>query len=483
MSKSLAKNALFNLFYKGLSIIFPLITVTYASRILLAHGIGLVSYAQSIVAYFAIFASLGIPNYGIREIAKISDRKQLNITFTNLFLLNAIITTACVIVYYSLISNVTYFQAEINLFKVVGIYIILNYLNIDWFYQGKEEYVYIAIRSFIVKIVFTILLFILIKQPSDYIKYAFLYYVAIAGNYVFNFIHLRKYLRFDFSNLELGSHIKPILVFFSATVAVELYQQLDVTLLGLLAEKRNVGFYFNSTRIMRVLANSLIAIGAVILPRISRYYTENKTNEIKKLITKLTSILVFVSLPFTVGMFVLADDMVLIMFGKDFIPAIPTLRILSILLFVLALIGGLTTPVLFSINREKKYFYTAVGAAIICFILNLLLIPIIQHNGSAIASVVTQLFILIMQMWFMRDYLDVNVILKYIIRVVGYASLMALTIIIVDNYIVLGLIGEFLVKTVVGGLIYISIALRFKDESLAYIMSKGNKLLHKTKML
>lgn len=481
MSKSIAKNALFNLFYKGLSIVFPLITVTYASRVLLAHGIGQVSYAQSIVAYFVIFASLGIPNYGIREIAKISDKKQLNITFSNLFLLNALITTICVIVYYTLISNVSYFYTEIKLFKVVGIYIILNYFNIDWFYQGKEEYGYIAIRSFVVKIFFTILLFLFIKQPSDYVKYALLYYAAVGGNYIFNFIHLRKYLRFDFSQLELIYHLKPILIFFSATVAVELYQQLDVTLLGLFAEKRNVGYYYNSNKIMRVLANSLIAIGAVILPRISRYFKECKITDIMALTTKLSTILIFVSIPFAMGMFVMADYLVIILFGNDFIPAIPTLRILSLQIFILALIGGLTTPVLLSTNREKKYFYTAVGAAFVSFSLNLLLIPFFKHNGAAITAVITQMFILCMQIWFMRDFMDINRVISYFFRVIAYAFVMAFVITLIDLLTTQGVMIRFFIEIIIGGITYLTLAWYFKDKSLLFFLRKGELLIHKRK--
>jgi len=477
MSKSLAKNAVFNLFYKSLSIVFPLITITYASRVLLAHGIGQVSYAQSIVAYFGIFASLGIPNYGIREIAKVSNQKQLNLTFTSLFLINALFTTICIVAYYSIIYYFDSFSNEFDLFAVVGLYLVLNYFNVDWFYQGKEEYGYIAVRSLVVKVLFTILLFVFIKEPKDYVKYALLYYFAIAGNNLFNFFHLRNYLHFDFSDIKISQHIKPIFIFFSATIAVELYQQMDVTLLGVFTEKSNVGYYFNSVRLMRVVANSLIAIGAVLLPRISKYFMENRTDEISTLSTKLFNLLLFISFPFAIGTFVLADYLVFIAFGDDFIPAIPTLRILSILIFILAIIGGLTTPILLSTNKEKKYFYVSIGAAVINFVLNLFLIPSFSHNGSAIASVITQLFIVVFQLFFMKDYLRLNEI--KLVKIIGNGIVMGLSIWWIDAIINLPYIWKFIVDIIMGVSVYLLLAVIQKDDSFLFLLNKSCYLIQK----
>ena len=47
------------------------------------------------------------------------------------------------------LRKMTYKQEILFIFSSL---IILNYLNIEWVYQGFEEYRYITIRSFIVKI-------------------------------------------------------------------------------------------------------------------------------------------------------------------------------------------------------------------------------------------------------------------------------------------------------------------------------------------
>ena len=89
MKNTLVKSSIFNMLYNLLNAIFPLISVTYASNILMNTGIGKVDSAQNIAQYFVILAPLGITNYGIREIAKVKNsREQKNIVFSELFLLN-----------------------------------------------------------------------------------------------------------------------------------------------------------------------------------------------------------------------------------------------------------------------------------------------------------------------------------------------------------------------------------------------------------
>ena len=112
-TKSIAKNAFFNVLYRVVNMIFPLVTVIYVSHILLATGIGKVGTAQNIVNYFVLIAPLGIANYGTREIAKRrSSETETNRLFTELFLINFFSTLVCTIVYYVMVSTGGYFEKE-----------------------------------------------------------------------------------------------------------------------------------------------------------------------------------------------------------------------------------------------------------------------------------------------------------------------------------------------------------------------------------
>lgn len=52
------------------SVIFPMITFPYYSRVLGAEGTGSVGFALAVVSYFTMVASLGVPTYGIGHVRK-----------------------------------------------------------------------------------------------------------------------------------------------------------------------------------------------------------------------------------------------------------------------------------------------------------------------------------------------------------------------------------------------------------------------------
>ena len=160
--------------YKGFTALFPLITTSYISRVLLPAGVGRVGYANTIVAYFVLIASLGIPTYGVKAIAQSGETKEgRSRTFWELFFINLAATLMCIVAYYVFVDNFPHFADRKLLFQIMGLMLILNIFNIDWFYQGMEEYSYIATRSIIVKILSFVAMLLFVKKAKDYVIYAF----------------------------------------------------------------------------------------------------------------------------------------------------------------------------------------------------------------------------------------------------------------------------------------------------------------------
>ena len=65
--RTLGSNAIYNILYKSLNALFPLVTMAYVSRVLLPVGVGKVASAQNIVSYFVIIASLGLPIWSEKD--------------------------------------------------------------------------------------------------------------------------------------------------------------------------------------------------------------------------------------------------------------------------------------------------------------------------------------------------------------------------------------------------------------------------------
>ena len=96
--------------------------------------------------------------------------------------------------------------------------IIFNIINVDWFYQGCEEYGYIMIRNLLIKVISLVAIFIFVRSVDDYIKYAAVLTFSKVANNIFNIVHLKKYASFTFQDLRIIQHIKPVFVFLAASI-------------------------------------------------------------------------------------------------------------------------------------------------------------------------------------------------------------------------------------------------------------------------
>lgn len=172
MSKSIKTNYIFNLINTVSSLIFPVITFPYASRIMLAEGIGQVNFYQSIIQYISLFTCLGIPMYAIREIAKVRDNLYAcNKTTLEILLLHFSLTFLGYLLVVILCLTVTEIQVNIPLFLVLSTSILFTTIGCEWFYQGIEDFKYITIRGLFVKVSALFILFICVKSPQDILWY------------------------------------------------------------------------------------------------------------------------------------------------------------------------------------------------------------------------------------------------------------------------------------------------------------------------
>lgn len=485
---SLARNSFFFVCYKLLTSIFPLITVAYASHVILAVGIGKVSSAQNIVQYFVLIAALGIPNYGIREIAKSRENSsQINKIFSELFTINFISTVICTISYYLIILSSGFYYDEINLYLIVGITILLNIFNVDWFYQGLEEYSYITKRSFSIKLISLLLLFILVRTTKDYINYAIVYIIGVAGNNIVNCINLKKYnLHYSFRNCNLKMHLKPILILLCTTIAVELYTLVDTTMLTFMCSSENVAYYANSTKIVRLIITLVTAIGGVLLPRLSFYTSQKRFKETEIVVNKIFRILFFLLIPCGVGLFFVSDAVIILFFGESFREAIITLKIASLLIYALGFSNFFGTQILLTFGQEKKLLVATIFGASSNIVLNSMLIPFWQQNGAAVASVISELIVTLLTYYYAREYVKMNYNCIFIVKTLFSCFCMGVLLFILRIFIKSNIL-YLLIAFLSGILVYFGINFIVKNDviedlrkmimSKAYYKKNNNKNL------
>lgn len=477
--KSLVNNFIFNAGYSLLNVIFPLITTPYLSRVLLADGVGAVAFAENIVSYFVIFASLGIPTYGIREIAKVqSNFEERRKVFSEIFFINLIATVISSITYYAMILRSSAFSNSLSLYCISGLLLLFNVFNVDWFYKGMEEYGYITIRSMIMKIVSLIAMFTFVKTKGDFVVYAFIHCMAISGNYIFNILHIKKFTKLTLKNINCKRHMKVIIILLSTNIAVELYAKLDTTMIGFMCGKEYVGYYSNAIKLVKIIVTLIAALGTILLPRLSSYINEGRSEDINELVTKATKFIITISIPAAIGLILLSQLVVNVVFGDSFAAAGRTMMILSLLIPIMTIGNLYGTQLLMVFNQEKKLLYSVIIGAIVNVILNSIMIPLYQQNGAAIASVISEAAVMIAQVIFAIKYVKIN-LTKSFLRNIFISNLVMALIINIVKVMKFQQIVELCIAITIGGATYIIFNILFKNDIVIFGVNKAKKILIK----
>lgn len=408
--KSVKLNVIFNVVRTSCSVVFPLITFPYISRVLQADNYGKVNYANSIVSYFALIAALGISNYAIREGASFrNDRARYNQFANQVFTINLVTTVTA----YILLGGTVFFVSGLHdyttLIAIQSAAFLFTTLGVEWLYSTYEEYFYITVRSICVQVVSLIAMFLFVKTADDYVIYAAITVFSSAGAYIFNFIHSRKYVHLRIvKNTEWKTHIKPMLIMFCNSLTITIYINSDTTVLGAFMGDYAVGIYSVATRVYTIVKQLLNSITTVILPRCSALVGAGKTEEYNKLFEKTIKSMLTLVLPAMVGLFMLSDEVILLIAGESYLPGSTALRILSLALGCAVIAYTLVQLVLLVWKKDKQYLRSTVVSAVANLGLNFIAVPLWGWNGAALTTFLAEAIVLCSAIWYSRGLVKVN---------------------------------------------------------------------------
>ena len=433
----------------------------------MAEGIGEVQFFQSIINYIVLFSSLGIPMYGIREIARVrDDSKSLTKTTIEIVLLNLILNVVGYIVVAVLCLTLPQVQNNIFLFIVLSSSIILTTIGCSWFYNGIEDFKFITIIGLIVKTAGLIFLFCFVRNESDLLYYAIYLIIGTVGSNIINFIRLRRFIKPTISiwnELNITKHIKPACSIFLFNIITSIYINLDSVMLGFLKGNTSVGYYTAATRVSHILVTLITSFGAVLLPRSSNLIKKNQFDEFRRLSKKSFDMVMMLAFPLFVGVLVCAPALIHLFCGESFEPSILTLQIVSPIIIALAMSNLIGIQVLYPLGLIKFLtISTCIGACTNVF-LNLMLIPIYGHYGAGISTVIAEFSVSISQCIMARKIIPFNLFSTQTARYVICSMLL----LIICSFISRFIYNDLLKIIIVGGTgasLYISLMFVLKDE-------------------
>lgn len=391
--KSIKLNMIMNFLLTISNTLFPLITYSYVARVLSPTGTGKVAFVESILSYFIFIASLGIPAYGRREVAKVRDSKEkLSHLVEELFIFNLGSTVISYISLWIIVLFVPRFRGYELLFLIMGGQIPLKLIGMEWLYEGLEEYTYITIRSLIFKTVSVVLTFALVQNSDDVVWYGFVHVFTVSASYMCNFINVRKYISIRKITFNMKKHLKSVLMLFSASVAITIYANFDVSMIGFINTEYEVGLYNVALKIKMLVLAVSTAVTAVLVPRVSYYFHNGEKDKSISLLSKSIRFSMLTAMPVAMYVFIFSENVLYFIGGPEYGFAASTLKILMLCIVALIITNLCGAQILIPVDKEKRYTQSVFVGLLINLALNMLLIPKMGAFGAAIGTLVTEIW-------------------------------------------------------------------------------------------
>lgn len=405
--KSIKKNYIYNLTYQILLIITPLITTPYLARVLGPDGSGTVSFAESVVSYFTLVATLGITTFGQREISYVQDDKEKR---TYVFWETKILQVITSIVVLSVYIPFAALQEQWAMYLILAFNILAVTVDVVWLFQGMEDFGKIVVRNIFFKLLSIVYIFIVVKTKVDLIKYVFgIAFFHFLGNGSL-WIHVSKYISKPiWKSINPFRNIKSVFSLFIPTIAIQVYTVLDKTMIGLITHSAfENGYYEQAIKLSRMLLVVVTALGTVMIPRIGYHYGRGETDKVNSFMYRGYRFVWFLGIPLCFGLFGTASNFVPWFLGEGYEKVVPLLSVLGFLILAIGINNVTGMQYLIPTKRQNLFTMTVLIGAGINLILNLILIHYFQSIGAAIASVVAESAIALIQLYLVRKEISVK---------------------------------------------------------------------------
>ncbi|MHC9537667.1 oligosaccharide flippase family protein [Dellaglioa sp. BT-FLS60] len=467
------KKIITNVAYQGLfqlvKIIMPMITIPIVANALGPTGIGTYNYTGSIVGYFLLFAGLGIPLYGSREIATKRDSKiEMSRLFWEIEIFSVLISGISMIIFliFATFSNykiIYYLQAML---------IFSSMLDISWFFRGIEDFKKITLANLLVSILTFIMIILFVKKSSDiYIYVGTMTFGTVISQMVLWLFIFKKISFVKVTLRQVISHFKNIGTYFIPQVGMTVYLNMNRTILGLVIGTTAVGFFSNANIIPAILAQLILTVDSVMLPKLTYLYSKGENEKIFKLWDIVFNFQLFITIPIMVGLILVVPKLVPWFFGPKFSGIEHYLMAMSLLVVIIPMGSAISRQYLIPIGNMKYYNLSVVVGAIISLIVNLSLIPFLGIWGAVIGTLVAETFVTVTRVikliketgfkykWIeFLKYLIASIIMFVITRAVtvGYPS---------------GLVTN-IVQSLIGATIYLIVTIMIKANPIMELIKK-----------
>ncbi|EOW2622014.1 MULTISPECIES: oligosaccharide flippase family protein [Enterococcus] len=392
MKNSFIKNFSYLIIYQLLIFLIPVLTTPYISRTLGKEYISIDSYILTIIQIFVPFVILDIPTFAKKELAKIEDRKQV---FSTLFTIQLFLTSVITLIflcYGSLQENKYGEYYYLYLFYLIG-----SSLDIAWYFIGIENLKKVVIRNSIVRISTMLLIFILVRNSSDYKLYILINGITLCiAQFITIYTAIKDLHGIDVNISDIKIYFKKIVLISAIPILSSIMLQIQKIMLNTYSSVLLVGDFSQAFKIYTIFFSLLGIFNSLLLPRSSRIYLNGNFYSFKKFLNTSLEVMTILTLPIITLILIFSKDIVNILLGRNYYNSIFIINLLAPTLLLISINNVIGTQGLLVMNEYKKYTSSLFIGTISSFLLSIFLffsgctsitIPISYFIGMFITNI------------------------------------------------------------------------------------------------
>ncbi|MBO7219613.1 MAG: flippase [Alistipes sp.] len=378
-ARALASNFVWLSILKIAGYIFPFITMPYLARVIGVTGFGEIAFATSVIVFLETFTDFGFNYTATRDIARCrEDRIAVSEIFSNVLWAKLLLMTIAFGVLCILVFAIPSLYEKRLLLFLTFLYIPGHILFPDWFFQAMEDMKYITILNVVSKVLFTALVFVVIKEQSDYVWQPMLTAIGywVSGFIAMIFVYKRFNVRILTPVLKNVWHtIKDSANMFVSLIFPNLYTNFSTILLRSTCGEVATGLYDAGARFITLIDQLFDVLSRAFYPFLSRRIDKHT---IYVYISGIGSVLASLFLFFG------ANLLIKIFYTAEFADAATVIRIMSVSPIALFLMRTYGVNYLVLVGKDSLYRNIILFYSIIGLILTLCLTPIYGYIGMAI---------------------------------------------------------------------------------------------------
>lgn len=378
---------------------FSFVTVPYQTRVLGPEYYGKLGFAAAFIAYFQLFLDFGFILSATAEVANNRNNKDklskimTSVVISKVFLI--IISLLLLLISFMLFPK---FKDDMLLYILFFIFVSINSMLPDYLYRGLEEMKIITYRTILVKMFFTIMIFILLKEKYQYYYVPILNIIGATGAVIIVYAHVFKKLGIKFVKLDISyicETLKKSSYYFYSRIATSIYDATNTFILGFIYPNGNIVGYFTSTNnLVKTSRGAFSPIADSLYP----YMIKNKNYKLVKKVLLICMPIIILGC-IIVGIF--AEFICVLLFGEEFRNAAPILRLLLPLIVVALPSYLLGFPTLTPLGLAKFANISTIAGAIIQIVgLGILYsMNLLNVYSICIITCITEFLVLSIRLW------------------------------------------------------------------------------------